>query len=140
AQGTRRAGDARARARGALSRRAEGGAVINTSEGTLLRIFIGDSDRHQGQPLHKVLVQRAHDMGLAGATVLHGPLGFGRHSRMHTAKLAELSSDLPIVIELVDTQEAIQRYMGEVDALMIEGLVTLEAVKIVSYGAEQPKE
>ena len=108
--------------------------MIRTTQGTLLRIFIGDSDRHDGQPLHKVLVQRAHDMGLAGATVLHGPLGFGRHTRMHTAKLAELSSDLPVVIELVDTDAAIQRFMHEVDALVQEGLVTLEAVKIVSYG------
>jgi len=108
--------------------------VIRTSEGTLLRIFIGDSDRHDGQPLYKVLVQRAHAMGLAGATVLHGPLGFGRHSRMHTAKLAELSSDLPIVIELVDTDEAIRGFMREVDALVQEGLVTLETVRIVRYG------
>jgi uncharacterized protein len=104
------------------------------SEGTLLRIFIGDSDRHEGQPLHKVLVERAHAMGLSGATVLHGPLGFGRHSRLHTAKLAELSSDLPVVIELVDTHEAIERFMREVDTLVQEGLVTLEKVKIVTYG------
>ena len=108
--------------------------MIRTSEGTLLRVFIGDSDRHDGQPLYKVLVQRAHAMGLAGATVLHGPLGFGRHSRMHTAKLAELSSDLPIVIELVDTDEAIRGFMREVDALVQEGLVTLETVRIVRYG------
>ena len=112
--------------------------MIRTSQGTLLRIFIGDSDRHEGQPLHKVLVQRAHAMGLAGATVLRGPLGFGRHSRLHTAKLAELSSDLPIVIELVDTDEAVMGFMKEVDALLQEGLVTLEAVKIVSYAAEPP--
>lgn len=108
--------------------------MIQTSEGTLLRIFIGDSDRHEGKPLYKVLVERAHAMGLAGATVLHGPLGFGRHSRVHTAKLAELSSDLPVVIELVDTEEAIQRYMKEVNTLVQEGLVTLEAVRVVRYG------
>jgi len=108
--------------------------VIRTSEGTLLRIFIGDSDRFEGQPLHKVLVQRAHAMGLSGATVLHGPLGFGRHSRLHTAKLAELSSDLPVVIELVDSEVNVQRYMKEVDVLVQEGLVTLETVRIVSYG------
>jgi hypothetical protein len=108
--------------------------MIRTSEGTLLRIFIGDSDRHEGQPLHKVIVQRAHAMGLAGATVLHGPLGYGRHSRMHTAKLAELSSDLPVVIELVDSEDAIQRFMQEVDVLVCEGLVTLEKVRIVRYG------
>jgi len=108
--------------------------VIQTSDGTLLRIFIGDSDRHEGRPLHKVLVERAHSMGIAGATVLQGPLGFGRHSRMHTAKLAELSSDLPIVIEFVDAPAAIERFRGEVDALVHEGLVTLEAVRIVRYG------
>lgn len=107
--------------------------MIETSAGTLLRIFIGDSDRHDGQPLYKVLVQRAHDLGLAGATVLHGPLGFGRHSRLHTAKLAELSSDLPVVIEVVDADEAIRRFMAEVDAIVGEGLVTLEAVRIVRY-------
>jgi len=110
--------------------------VIRTGDGMLLRIFIGDSDRHEGHPLHKVLVQRAHAMGLAGATVLRGPLGFGRHSRMHTVKLAELSSDLPLVIELVDTDEAIQRFMQEVDVLVQEGLVTLEKVRIVKYGPE----
>jgi PII-like signaling protein len=108
--------------------------VIRTSEGTLLRIFIGDSDRHEGQPLHKVIVQRAHALGLAGATVLHGPLGYGRHSRVHTARLAELSSDLPVVIELVDSDEAIRRFMHEVDTLVHEGLVTLETVRIVRYG------
>jgi len=107
--------------------------VIETREGTLLRIFIGDSDRHEGRPLYKVLVERAHAMGVAGATVLHGPLGFGRHSRMHSAKLAELSSDLPVVIELVDSDEVIRRFMAEVDTLVEEGLVTLEAVKIVEY-------
>ena len=107
--------------------------MIKTSDGTLLRIFIGDSDRHEGEPLYKTLVHRAHAMGLAGATVLHGPLGFGRHSRMNTAKLAELSSDLPVVIEVVDTDEAIQHYMKEVDALVQEGLVTMEGVKIVRY-------
>jgi uncharacterized protein len=108
--------------------------VIRTSEGTLLRIFIGDSDRHEGRPLYKVLVERARARGLAGATVLHGPMGFGRHSRVHTAGLAELSGDLPVVIEIVDGEEAIRGYMADVDALVPEGLVTLEAVKIVSYG------
>ena len=107
--------------------------MIQTSEGTLLRIFIGDSDRHEGKPLYRVLVERAHAAGIAGATVLHGPLGFGRHSRMHTAKLAEVSSDLPVVIEFVDSQEVIQRFMTEVDRLVKEGLVTLEGVKLVRY-------
>lgn len=111
--------------------------MIRTSEGTLLRIFIGDSDRHEGQPLYKVLVERAHAMGLAGATVLHGPLGFGRHARLHTAKLAELSSDLPVVIEIVDAEEPIRAYMREVDAIVGEGLVTLESVRIVRYAGDE---
>jgi uncharacterized protein len=108
--------------------------VIRESDGMLLRIFIGDSDRHAGRPLYQVLVERAHAEGLSGATVLHGPMGFGRHSRMHTAKLVELSSDLPIVIELVDSEPAIQRFMHSVNALVQEGLVTLERVRIVHYG------
>ena len=108
--------------------------MMRTSEGTLLRIFIGDSDRHEGKPLYKLLVERAHEMGLAGATVLHGPLGYGRHSRVHNAKLAEVGSDLPIVIELVDAEATIQRFMAQVDTLVTEGLVTLEQVRIVKYG------
>lgn len=112
--------------------------MIETSEGTLLRIFIGDSDQHEGEPLYKVLVRRAHDDGLAGATVLHGPMGFGRHSRLHTAKLAELSSDLPVVIELVDGEAAIRRFMTVVNELVQEGLVTLEQVKIVRYAPSRP--
>lgn len=109
--------------------------VVLTLAGGLagVRVFIGDSDRHEGRPLYKVLVERAHAMGVAGATVLQGPLGFGRHSRMHTAKLAGLSSDLPVVIELVDAPAVIQGFMAEVDALVQEGLVTLETVRIVRY-------
>jgi len=113
--------------------------VIRTSEGTLLRIFIGDSDRHEGRPLFKVLVERAHALGLSGATVLHGPIGFGRHARLHTAKIAELSSDLPVVIEIVDAENAVQAFMREVDAIVGEGLVTLETVRIVRYGIEEPR-
>ena len=108
--------------------------MIRTSEGTLLRIFIGDSDREAGQPLYKVLVHRAHEMGLAGATVLHGPLGFGRHARMHTAKLADLSAYLPVVIEVVDTEEAVRRYLDDVHGRVAEGLVTLERVTLVHFG------
>ena len=104
-------------------------------EGVLLRIFIGDSDRHEGKPLHQALVERAHDLGLAGATVLHGPMGFGRHSRVHTAKLLELSSDLPIVIEIVDSEAAIERFLADVDRMVGEGLVTLEKVTIVEPGS-----
>lgn len=102
------------------------------AEGVLLRIFIGDSDRVEGKPLYQVLVERARAGGLAGATVLHGPMGFGRHSRVHTAKLITLSSDLPVVIEIVDTERAIERFMDDVEVLVTEGLVTLEKVRIVS--------
>jgi uncharacterized protein len=107
--------------------------MIRESEGTLLRIFIGDSDRHGNRPLYQVIVERARAAGLSGATVLHGPMGFGRHSRVHTAKLLELSSDLPVVIEIVDTESAIQSFMNEVNSLEFEGLVTLERVRIVNY-------
>ena len=106
-----------------------------TREGVLLRIFIGDSDRYEGKPLHHALVERAREQGLAGATVLHGPMGFGHHARLHTAKLLELSSDLPVVIEIVDTEEAIERFLAEVDRMVGEGLVTLEKVRIVTFGS-----
>jgi uncharacterized protein len=106
------------------------------TEGTLLRIFVGDSDRHHGRPLYQVLLERARERGLAGATVLHGPMGFWRHSRVHTAKLVELSTDLPVVIEIVDQEPAILGFMEEVDALVGEGLVTLEKVRILRCGGD----
>lgn len=106
-------------------------------EGALLRIFIGESDREKKShlPLYEALVLRAREAHLAGATVLKGPMGFGRHSRMHTAKLLELSSDLPIVIEIVDAEEKIKAFMPVVDELVTEGLVTLEAVRVLKYAA-----
>ena len=113
--------------------------MIRTSEGMLLRIFIGDSDRHEGQPLHKVIVQRAYAMGLAGATVLHGPLGFGRHSRMHTAKILRLSEDLPVLIEIVDADERIRAFLPELDAMVKDGLITLETVHIIKYQGNPAK-
>jgi PII-like signaling protein len=106
-------------------------------EGVLLRVFIGESDREKGcdRPLYEGIVSRAREAHLAGATVLKGPMGFGRHSRMHAAKLLELSSDLPIVIEIVDAEEKIRAFMPVVDELVTEGLVTLEAVRIIKYAA-----
>jgi PII-like signaling protein len=103
--------------------------------GVLLRIFIGESDREPGRdrPLFEAIVRRAREAHLAGATVLRGPMGFGRHSRMHAAKLLELSTDLPIVIEIVDAEEKIETFLPIVDELVTEGLVTLEAVRIVRY-------
>lgn len=106
-------------------------------EGVLLRIFIGESDREKGsgRPLYEALVLRAREAGLGGATVLKGPMGFGRHSRIHTAKTIELSTDLPIVIEIVDAEEKVRAFLPVVDELVTEGLVTLEAVRILKYAA-----
>ena len=103
--------------------------------GVLLRIFIGESDRDPGgdRPLYEAIVRKAKEAHLAGATVLRGPMGFGRHSRVHTAKLLELSTDLPVVIEIVDAEERIDAFLPTVDELVTEGLVTLEAVRIVRY-------
>jgi PII-like signaling protein len=104
-------------------------------EGVLLRIFIGESDRAAGRdrPLYEEIVLRAREAHLAGATVLKGPMGFGRHSRMHTARLLEMSADLPIVIEIVDAEEKVRSFLPVVDELVTEGLVTLEAVRILKY-------
>ena len=103
--------------------------------GVLLRIFIGESDKEPGsdRPLYEALVRRAREARLAGATVLRGPMGFGRHSLVHTAKLLELSTDLPIVIEIVDAEDRVDAFLPTVDELVTEGLVTLEAVRIVRY-------
>jgi len=105
--------------------------------GVLLRIFIGESDRDASsdRPLYEAIVQRARAAQVAGATVLRGPMGFGRHSRMHSAKLLELSTDLPIVIEMVDAEEKINAFLPVVDELVTEGLVTLEAVRVLKYAA-----
>src|SRR6266536_2138798 len=105
------------------------------ADGVLLRIFIGESDREPGhdRPLFEAIVRRAREAHLAGATVLRGPMGFGRHSRVHAAKLLELSTDLPIVIEIVDAEEKINAFVPVVDELVTEGLVTLEAVRILRY-------
>jgi len=110
--------------------------TMNVPEnGVLLRIFIGESDREPGRdrPLFEAIVRRAREAHLAGATVLRGPMGFGRHSRMHTSKLLELSTDLPIVIEIVDAEDKVEAFLPTVDQLVTEGLVTLEAVRIVRY-------
>lgn len=103
--------------------------------GVLLRIFIGESDKDPDgdRPLYEAIVRKAKEAHLAGATVLRGPMGFGRHSRVHTAKLLELSTDLPVVIEIVDAEERVEAFLPTVDELVTEGLVTLEAVRIVRY-------
>ena len=101
--------------------------------GKLLRIFIGESDRWEHRPLYEAIVLKARESGLAGATVLRGPMGFGASSRLHTAKILRLSVDLPIVIEIVDTDEKIQKFLPQIEAMVGEGLVTLEAVQVLKY-------
>jgi len=102
-------------------------------QAVLLRIFIGESDRHKGKPLYEQIVLKARELNLAGTTVLRGILGFGADSRIHAAKLLELSEDLPIVIEIVDTEENIQKIMPFIDENVVEGLVTLEKMKVIKY-------
>jgi PII-like signaling protein len=110
-------------------------------EGVLVRIFIGDSDRHEGIPLYEAVVQRARERGLAGATVFRGFEGFGAHSLVHTSRILRLSEDLPIVIEIVDKKEKIDTFLPELDSLIQEGLVTTEKVQVIFYrvrGQEHP--
>jgi len=107
------------------------------ADGMLLRIFIGESDRHAGRPLYEVIVNEARQRGLAGATVWKGFMGFGAHSRMHTAKILELSQDLPIVLEIVDAREKIEAFVPLLDGLVGEGLVTVEPAQIILYRAPQ---
>jgi uncharacterized protein len=102
-------------------------------QGCLLRIFIGESDKWHGKPLYEAIVLKARELHLAGATVLRGPMGFGAHSRLHTAKVLRLSEDLPMVIEIVDSRENIDRLMPHIDQMVTEGLVTLEKVEVIRY-------
>jgi PII-like signaling protein len=99
----------------------------------LLRIHLGESDRHGHQPLYEAIVLKAREAGLAGATVLRGAMGFGASSRLHTAKILRLSADLPLIIEIVDTEEKIQAFLPALKTLMGGGLVTLEKVRVLHY-------
>ena len=108
-------------------------------EGQLLRIFVGESDRWEGEPLYEAIVRRAREEGLAGATVLRGSEGFGAHSRIHTTKILRLSADLPMVIEIVDRPERIEAFMPVLDEMVTEGMMTLEKVRIVAYRAGNKK-
>ncbi len=102
-------------------------------EGQLLRIFIGDADRHKGKPLYEWIVLKAKSEGLAGATVLRGIMGFGANSRIHTSKILRLSEDLPIVVEIVDTHEKLMRFLEAINGVIGEGLATLEKADIQFY-------
>src|SRR5438105_15771751 len=109
-------------------------------DAVLLRIFIGESDRWEHKSLYEAIVLKAREMHLAGATVLRGPMGFGKSSRMHTAKILRLSVDLPIVIEIVDSEEKIQAFLPAVEEMMIGGMVTLERVQVIEYPQVQMAE
>jgi hypothetical protein len=104
----------------------------------LLRIFIGESDRWHRQPLYEAIVMKAREMHLAGATVLRGPMGFGASSRVHTAKILRLSIDLPMVIEIVDSEENVNAFLPVLDGMIEGGLVTLERVKVIHYRHRMP--
>ena len=102
-------------------------------DAVLLRIFVGESDRHHHQPLYEAIVLKAREMQMAGATVLRGPMGFGKSSHLHTAKILRLSMDLPIVIEIVDSEEKVNAFLPVLDKIMGGGLVTLERAKVIRY-------
>ena len=102
-------------------------------EGYLLRIFLGESDRHAGKPLYEWLVLKAREAGLAGATVLRGLMGFGAHSRIHTFKIERLSEDQPIIVEIVDTREKLEAFLAQIDGAIDEGLATLEKAQVRFY-------
>ena len=102
----------------------------------LLRVFFGEDDKFQGRPLYEAIVLKARAAHIAGATALRGPMGFGHSSRLHTTKILRLSGDLPLVIEIVDTEENIKAFLPTIDAMMTSGLITLEKVQVLQYGAE----
>ncbi len=102
-------------------------------EGMLLRVFIGEADTHNGKALYEQIVLKARELNLAGATVTRGILGFGASSRMHSAKLLRLSMDLPIIVELVDTEENLNKLIPFLDETVTDGLITLEKVKVIKY-------
>ena len=102
-------------------------------DGYLLRIFIGESDRHGPHPLYEAIVLKARETGLAGATVVRGVMGFGKNSVIHTAKILRLSEDLPMVIEIVDSLDKVEAFLPVLDEIITDGLVTMERVKVLHY-------
>ncbi len=109
------------------------------STGKLLRIFVGESDRWRGKPVFEALVEQARERGLAGATVFRGVMGFGKNSRIHTAHILTLSTDLSMLVEIVDTEEKIDAFLPVLDEMMVEGLVTTERVDVIRYGSSGNK-
>jgi len=109
-------------------------------DAVLLRIFLGEDERCRSHPLYEAIVLKAREMHLAGATVFRGPLGFGRSSRLHTAKILRLSEDLPMIVEIVDSEERIEAFLPILDGMIGSGLVTLEKVRVLRYGSSPSSE
>ena len=109
------------------------------SESYLLRVFVGQSDKLERKPLYQAIVEEARAHGLAGATAIRGFLGFGANSRIHTSKVLALSEDVPVVVEIVDSKERIEKFMPTLNAMIKEGLVTLEKVRVITYRAKDDK-
>jgi PII-like signaling protein len=109
-------------------------------DATLLRIFLGEDDKFDHQPLYEAIVLKAREMGLAGATVLRGPMGFGHSSTLHTTKILRLSQDLPLVIEIVDTEDKVRTFVAAIEDMMGSALVTTEKVQVIRYGNGKPKD
>jgi PII-like signaling protein len=104
------------------------------NDAVLLRIFLGEEDKFEGNPLYEAIVLKAREMHLAGATVLRGPMGYGHTSRLHTTKILRLSDDLPLIIEIVDGEDKVNAFLPVLDKMMGSGLVTLEKIKVLRYG------
>lgn len=109
-------------------------------ECVLLRIFLGEKERSGHSPLYEAIVLKARETGMAGATVLRGPMGFGLSSRIHTAKILDLSEDLPMVIEIVDTYDKVENFLEVIDPMMTGGLITLEKATVIQYGPQRDGE
>jgi PII-like signaling protein len=106
----------------------------------LLRILIGEAQRHDGKPLYEAIVLKAREMNLAGATVLRGGMGYGHSHKVHSAKILQLSDDLPLLIEIIDTKEQIAAFLPVLDGLMTKGTVALEDIQLLTYGGEPQRE
>ena len=113
---------------------------MNTTDAVKLAIYIGDSDRHHGKPLHLAIVELLRAEGIAGATVLHGIEGYGPSRHIHTSRILDLSQDLPVILEVVETTERIEQMLPRLDGMVEGGLITLEKVQVLHYGTSVPAE
>jgi PII-like signaling protein len=103
-----------------------------------LRIYIGETDRYKGQALYQALVEKAKELDMAGATVLRGLMGYGANSRIHTAHIMDLSMDLPLLVEIIDSEEYINKLLPHLDEMVLEGMVTMDDVEVIKYGKKPP--